>query len=49
MQVRVIAKAGYEEALLGLSLSHNAQLERMPKVAEKLASTHEKSTVFTDY
>jgi len=37
MHTRVIKEAGYEEALLGLSLSFNADLERMPKRAEKLA------------
>lgn len=37
MTARVVAEAGYDAALLGLSLSHNAKLDRMPKVAERLA------------
>lgn len=34
---RVLSEAGYHEAMLGLSLSKKASLERMPTVAAKLA------------
>ena len=37
MIVKIIKEAGYEEALLGLSLSFNTSLEKMPQVAAKLA------------
>jgi hypothetical protein len=37
MKVQILREAGYEEALLGISLSYNALLENMPKRAEKLA------------
>lgn len=36
MQVKVLREAGYEESLLGLSLSHNRPAEEMSQVAEKL-------------
>lgn len=37
MEVKILKEAGYQEALLGLSLSYNAPAERMHKRAEKLA------------
>lgn len=37
MNIAVLDEAGYEAALLGLSLSHNAPQERMPEVARRLA------------
>lgn len=37
MTVSILTEAGYNEALLGLSLSHNAPIDRMPRVAHKLA------------
>jgi hypothetical protein len=36
-EARVLREAGYEEAMLGLSLSWNQAVERMPDVARKLA------------
>lgn len=36
MKIQVLREAGYEEALLGLSLSYNQAVENMPKVANKL-------------
>lgn len=38
MQVKVISEAGYDEALLGISLSFNSDIERMPARAERLAT-----------
>lgn len=38
MKVSVLREAGYEEALLGLSLSYGKPVEEMPQVAEKLYS-----------
>lgn len=38
MKVRILKEAGYEEAMLGLSLNKNQLLELMPQVAEKLAT-----------
>ncbi|MBL8026842.1 MAG: hypothetical protein JNL74_10555 [Fibrobacteres bacterium] len=38
MTVTIIKEAGYDEALLGLSLSYNQGTERMPVVAGKLYS-----------
>jgi hypothetical protein len=37
MTVKVLQEAGYEMALLGLSFNKKQPLDRMPKVAEKLA------------
>ena len=37
MEVKVLNEAGYDEALLGISLSFNQPLENMPRVATKLA------------
>ena len=37
MRVDILKEAGYEEALLGLSLSFNADVGRMPRTAEALA------------
>lgn len=37
MRVTILHEAGYEPALVGLSLSHSADLERMPAVAARLA------------
>ena len=37
MKVKLLSEAGYEEALLGLSLSYNQPVENMPEVAEGLA------------
>ena len=37
MKVNVLKEAGREEALLGLSLSYNAPIEKMGKVAERLS------------
>ena len=37
MKIEVLREAGYTEALLGLSLSYNTQLDRMPEVALRLA------------
>jgi len=36
MKVTILREAGYDEALLGLSLSYNRAVEEMPEVAEKL-------------
>jgi len=38
MRVKIIKEAGYDEALLGLSLSYNQEMDRMPVVAGKLYS-----------
>ena len=38
MQTIILREAGYAEALLGLSLSYNAPIEKMPAVAERLAA-----------
>lgn len=38
MDVKVLKEAGYEEALLGISLSYGADIDRMPSVAKKLAN-----------
>lgn len=35
---KVINESGYNEALLGVSLSRNAPIENMPKITEKLAN-----------
>lgn len=37
MQVKILKEAGIEEALLGLSLSHNQPVEKMREVADRLA------------
>ena len=37
MRVRVINESGYEQACLGISLSHHSTLERAKQVALKLA------------
>lgn len=37
MHVKVVKEAGYDEALLGISFSYNAPIERMPTTAGKLA------------
>ena len=37
MKITILREAGYEEAMLGLSLSFNADPSRMPARAEKLA------------
>jgi len=36
MKVEVLREAGYEEAMLGLSLSYNQPADEMPRVATKL-------------
>lgn len=36
MEVKVLREAGYNEALLGLSLSYNQPVEKMPRVASRL-------------
>lgn len=36
MKVQVLREAGYEEALLGLSLSYNQPIEKMARVANRL-------------
>lgn len=36
MKVKVLREAGWEEAMLGLSLSYNQPVEKMPEVARKL-------------
>jgi len=36
MRIEVLREAGYEETMLGLSLSHNQPVEKMPKVATRL-------------
>ena len=38
MKVKILRETGLEEALIGLSLSYNAPLEKMPKVAKRLAA-----------
>ena len=38
MEVIVLHEAGYREAMLGLSLSHNQPPSAMPKVAQKLCN-----------
>jgi len=37
MEAIILREAGYQEALLGLSLSYDQPLDRMPDVARKLA------------
>lgn len=37
MEVKILKECGYEEAMLGISLSYNSSLDRMPKRAELLA------------
>lgn len=37
MQVKILREAGYEEAILGLSLSKGATIERAKEVAVQLA------------
>jgi len=37
MKVKILREAGYTEAMLGLSLSHNQLVDKMPGVAAKLA------------
>ena len=37
MEVKVLREAGYNEAMLGLSLSYRTDVNRMPKVARRLA------------
>jgi hypothetical protein len=37
MEVKILHESGYIEALYGLSLSYNKDMERMPVVAERLA------------
>jgi len=37
IRVKVLGEAGYEHALLGLSLSYNVDVDKMPKVAERLS------------
>lgn len=36
MKVKVLSEHGYDEAMLGLSLSYNRPVKEMPKVARKL-------------
>lgn len=38
MKVKILKEEGYDEALLGLSLSYNAPLKKMAKRAERLSS-----------
>ncbi len=38
MKIRVLNEAGYDEAMLGLSLSYNQPIENMPAVARELLS-----------
>ena len=38
MKIKVLNEAGYDEAMLGLSLSYNQPLANMPTVAHKLLS-----------
>ena len=38
MKVKILKEYGYEEALLGISLSYNASLDRMPATAIRLAN-----------
>jgi hypothetical protein len=37
ISTKILKESGYEEALLGMSLSYNAPIERMPQRAENLA------------
>lgn len=37
MKIQILKEEGYEEALIGISLSYNAKLERMPERAVQLA------------
>ncbi len=37
MKIEIINESGYDEALIGLSLSYNQPIEKMPEVARKLA------------
>lgn len=39
MQVKILTERGYDEAMLGLSLSYNQPTERMPTVTGKLLKT----------
>lgn len=38
MKVKILKEYGYEEALLGISLSYNASLDRMPATAIRLTN-----------
>jgi len=38
MDIKILKECGYEEAMLGLSLSHNQPVSRMPGIAAKLSS-----------
>ena len=38
MKVEILKEAGYDEALLGLSLSYGTTIERAEEVAKKIAS-----------
>ena len=48
MEVKILREAGYQEALLGLSLSHNQPVERMPAVAQKLCSLEDGHNKFLE-
>ena len=37
MKVKILKECGYDEALLGISLSRNQPIENMPKVANKIS------------
>ncbi len=37
MKVEILNECGYDEAMLGISLSRNQPIEKMPNVAQKLA------------
>ena len=49
MKVVVLKEAGYDEALLGLSLSYNKPIEEMPQVAEALYRKGDEESKFLRY
>ncbi len=46
MKVQILKECGYEEALIGLSLSYNKPVEEMPQVAEKLFDKDDSESKF---
>ena len=46
MKVKILHEAGYEQAMLGLSLSYNRKVEEMPQVAAKLCRRGDEEAKF---
>jgi len=46
MEIKVLRESGYEEAMLGLSLSFGKPVEDMPRVAEKLYDRDDSESKF---